>query len=81
MSEEGYFREHRQSIWENQDQLTSLKNRRREKLYNHHKTTGNKKQEHKGSLNLEEDWLQNEGSQGMCFQSQAVGMGQAGLKE
>ena len=38
--------------------LTSLKNKKREKLYNHPKTMiGNKNQEHEGSLNLEEDWL------------------------
>ena len=37
-------------------ELTSLKNKKREKLYNHPKTMiGNKNQEHEGSLNLEED--------------------------
>ena len=55
LSEERYFRGHHQSIWENQDQLTSLKNKKREKVYNHPKTMiGNKNQEHEGSLNLEE---------------------------
>ena len=55
MSEERYFRGHHQSIWENQDQLTSLKNKKRQKVYNHPKTMiGNKNQEHEGSLNLEE---------------------------